>query len=82
MMSFGQASKHYWAFASISSIHCLYPYAHGPPVRVETLYRSQLHNCPRNIPQAFSCEIRACDMLCKGAKIDTGVLAGVAVGCW
>jgi hypothetical protein len=56
MRSFGQASKHYWAFASISSIHCLYPYAH--------------------------CEIRACDMLCEGAKIDTGVLAGVAVGCW
>ena len=62
-------------------IQPLQPHRYRSPVRLELLNRRQVHHRGAHVAQPLGCELRARDVLGKGAEVHAGVLAGVAVCC-
>ena len=55
--------------------------ADGALVSVQSFNRRQGLDCLGQTKQTFRCQVRAGDVLEEGAKVDSRVLLGVAVGC-
>lgn len=53
--------------------------AHSPPVSLQLLNLSQLHNSTAHIPETLSRKVGAGDVLKVRSKVDTGVLLSVSV---
>lgn len=69
-------------YLSLSAIHCFHANADGTAVGVQTLDRSELHDCRGYIAKTFSCKIGASKMFYKRTKVDARILLCVAIGCY
>lgn len=76
------SKKAFFFFALFLRIHVLDTDFYCSPVSLELLNLGQLHDCRAHVPQTFSSEVSAGNVLLEGSQVDARVLLGESVRCY
>jgi len=71
----------YTVLRSLALLYGIHPDADSPLMRIQSLDGCKLHYRAGQTLQALCSQVGGCDVLQERAKVDSGVLLCVAVGC-